>query len=507
MESRTRNSKRNIIVGVLSNCVTPVFALIVRSVIVHFFSVEYLGLTSVFSSVFQVMNLAELGFSSAIIVNLYKPLKENDTSAVQGILAYYRRVYMTIGLLIFASGIIVCPLLNKLVGDTGEIKENIYILFLLYLLDTTLKFTVFAYKEALFNAVQRLDITKITYIIIYIIRSCLQLIAIAVFRNFYLYAIILVVSTAFYYIALNELSKKMYAEYYPAGKIDEITQKSIREQVGGLTVSKLVSVSRNSINPIIITSFVGLGMAGQYSNYCAVFNMVIGFFLIITKAIQASIGNSVVSETVEKNYADFTKMEFLQNIIITACTAYLVSLYQPFMELWMGKDLMFADSVMMLFVLNFYIIAMSEVRNAFFSALGYWWKAKWIFIVEGLMNIVLILGLGKLFGVTGIIIAPVLTLLLVNYIGITNLLFKEYFGFGRKEFYTNRIVYTFITLITCTVSYYSCNLVPLEGITGIVVRVVVCTFIVLITVPAMMFLLKRKSLKESIDFVIQIIKA
>lgn len=507
MESRTRNSKRNIIVGVLSNCVIPLFGMIINSITVRYFGVEYIGLIGVFTSVLQVLNLAELGFSSAVIVNLYKPLKDNDIKAVRGILAYYKRVYKIIGITILVAGIIACPLLSKMVGDTSGISENIFILYFFYLVNTAISFLLFGYKEGLFNAVQRLDITKLVHIVIYISKSCLQLIAIVVFRSFYIYAAVIVLGTVFYNLALNILSKNKLAQYYPEGEVDEATRKNVREQVIGVSVSKVLGVSRNSFNTLVITSFLGLHISGQYSNYYVIYNTVLGFFLIITKAIQASVGNSIVSETVEKNYADFTKMEFLQNIIITACTAYLVSLYQPFMKFWMGEDLLFSDSIMVLFVIYFYILAMGEVRNAYFSALGYWWKAKWIFAVEALMNVILIAGLGKLFGVSGVIIATSTTVLIVNYIGVTNLLFREYFGLGRKEFYTNRLIYTIITVIICTISFYFCGLIPLEGIAGIIVRLVVCTLVLAITVPTIMFIIKRKYMKESVAFIKQIIKA
>lgn len=507
MSTRTLNSKRNIITGVLGNCLIPVFSFIVKTAIVRYFSVEYIGLTSVFSSILQVLNLAELGFSTAITVNLYKPLKENDINAVRGILAYFKKIYQLIGTVILIIGITIIPFLNNMVGDNGKVDENIYILYGFYLLDKVFTYMLFAYKEALLNAIQRLDIIKVVYIIISASKCCLQLIVIIVFRNFYLYAAVMVLCTFCYYLSLNIISKKKYGQYYPDGKIDDVVKSNVIRQVVGLSVSNIVSTTRNSLNPIIISSYIGLRMAGQYSNYCDIFNMIIGFFLVITKAIQASIGNSIVSETVKKNYDVFTKMEFLQNIIITACTAYLVSLYQPFMKVWMGQGLMFPDPVMMLFVLNFYIIAMSEVRNAFFSALGYWWKAKYIFIAEGLINIILIICLGKLFGVTGIIIAPILTLLFVNYIGITNILFKEYFEEGRKEYYINRLIYTFITIIISGASYYCCALVPYEGITGLIVRIVFCTVILVVMIPAMMFLFKRKNMKESIAFIRQIIRA
>ena len=507
MSTRTLNSKRNIITGVLSNCLIPVFSFIVKTAIVRCFSIEYIGLTSVFSSIFQVLNLAELGFSTAIIVNLYKPLKENDIDAVRGILAYFKRIYIIIGLIVMIAGIVVSPMLKTMVGDTRQISENIYILYFLYLADTTIRFLLFAYKEALFNAIQRFDITKIVYIIIYIVRTCLQLLAIIVFKSFYLYAVVLVICTAVYYIVLQLISKNEYGQYYPDGKIDENTRNNIKEQVAGLSVSKALGASRDSVKSIIITSFLGLYVSGQYSNYYTVFNAVLGFFLVITKAIQASIGNSIVSETVEKNYRDLTKMEFLHNMFITACTAYLVSLYQPFMKLWMGKKFMFPDSIMFLFVIYFYILAMSEVRNAFFSALGYWWKAKGYFVTEALVNVVLIVCLGKFFGLSGIVIATSLTLLIVNYIGITNLLFKEYFVSGRKGYYTNRIIYTLITLIISGVSYYFCVLIPYGGWPGLIIKLVVCSVIVVVLIPSMMFIFKRKYLKESIAFIRQIIKA
>ena len=493
MGTRTLNSKRNIIVGILSNCLIPVFAFVIKSATVRYFGVEYNGLTGFFSSVFQVLNIAELGFSTAIIVNLYKPLKDNDTVAIRGILAYFRRVYRIIGLVILAAGIIVCPFIKILIGDTGGIGENIFILYLIYLAEKVCGFLLFAYKEALFNAAQRLDITKAVYIIIYFLRGCLQLLALIVFRNFYIFAIVFTLATVLYNIALNILSKKKFAEYYPEGNIDEGTKQEVYKQVAGLSVSNVLGVSRDSLNSIIVTSYLGLYIAGQYSNYLTVYDAVIGFFLVITKAIQASIGNSIVSESVEKNYADLTRMEFLHNIFVTACTVYMICLYQPFMKLWMGEKLMFSDPLMMLFVLYFYIRAMSEVRNAFFAALGYWWKAKWLFVAEAVINTLLMLILGKLFGVAGILIATGSAFLIVNYIGCTDLLFKEYFKNGRKEFYTNRIIYTVITAITCGISWYLCGMIPYEGIPGLIVRIAVCTLVLIFIVPTVMFGIKRAS--------------
>ena len=421
---------------------------------------------------------------------------------MRGILAFYRRVYRIIGLVILLCGLIVCPFLGIMIRDAGGISENIYILYLMYLVNRVLSFMLFAHKEALLNAAQRLDIVHIA---VFAVRSLLQLTAIVVFRSIYLYALMLIPGTVLYYVSLDILSKRKFAQYYPEGKIDEATGRNVMKQVAGVTISNVLGVSRDSLSTILITSFFGLYIAGKYANYCAVYEVVIGFFLVTTRAVQASIGNSIVSETAEKNYENLTKMEFLHNIVITACTVYMLTLYQPFMKMWMGEALMFPDPFMMLFLLYFHIRAMGEVRNAYFSALGYWWKAKWIFVAEAVAVILLMICLGKLFGAGGIIIAPSISVLTVNYFGITNLIFREYFKTGPGEYYCNRIVYTVITVLVSAVSWMVCDLVPYEGVAGIAVRLVSCTLVVAILIPSLMYLLKREYMKESVAFVRQII--
>jgi len=215
-----------------------------------------------------------------------------------------------------------------------------------------------------------------------------------------------------------------------------------------------------------------------------------------------------VSESAGKNLSDFTKMEFLLNIFITACAAYMISLYQPFMKIWMGKDLLFDDYIMMLFVIYYYVRAIPGVRHAYFGALGYWWKAKWIYIAELVLNIALNIILGRLLGVAGVLIATIFTDLVLEYYCVNTVLFRDYFGQGTGRYYADRILYTVIAVITCGISFYLCNRVILyEGIAGIIIRLAVCTFTIICIVPIMMFLFRRKYLRDCAVFIRQIIKA
>ena len=80
--SRTKNSIRNIAFGMISRTVSMLFPFIVRTIFIEFLGEEYLGLNSLYKSVLQVLNLTDLGFASAIVASMYKPIAEGNVSEV-----------------------------------------------------------------------------------------------------------------------------------------------------------------------------------------------------------------------------------------------------------------------------------------------------------------------------------------------------------------------------------------------------------------------------------------
>ena len=57
-----------------------------RTAMIYLMGVEYLGLNSLFTSILQVLNLAELGVGSAMVYSMYKPIAENDKSTICALL-------------------------------------------------------------------------------------------------------------------------------------------------------------------------------------------------------------------------------------------------------------------------------------------------------------------------------------------------------------------------------------------------------------------------------------
>ena len=63
--NRKKNAIYGTITGILLKAIQIVFPFLIRTVFIRNIGVDYLGLNSLFTSILQVLNLAELGVSTA----------------------------------------------------------------------------------------------------------------------------------------------------------------------------------------------------------------------------------------------------------------------------------------------------------------------------------------------------------------------------------------------------------------------------------------------------------
>ena len=157
---RTKNATRNIIFGVILKAYQIIAPFLMRTALIYLMGVQYLGLNSLFTSILQVLNLAELGVGSAMIYSMYKPIAEDNNAAICALMKLYRTYYRVIGLIIAVAGCALTPFIPKLIsGDVPE-KVNIYVLYLLNLGATVLSYWLYAYKNSILQAYQRMDVVS-----------------------------------------------------------------------------------------------------------------------------------------------------------------------------------------------------------------------------------------------------------------------------------------------------------------------------------------------------------
>ncbi len=472
--SRVLNTKRNILWSFFEYLILILFQFISNAVIVYYLGVDYLGLSSLFSSVLQVLNVAELGFSVAVTYHMYKPIAENDTATVCALLAFYRKVYFVIGAVVFVAGMLTMPFIPYLINGDYPQSINIYFLYFLYLSNTAISYFLFSYKTALLNALQRLDLTKLAYCIVSIVQNALQILAIAVYRNYYLFVAIAIVGTGLKNIVSAYISRKMFPIYKCSGSLSPQVKQNIASRVKGLLICNISAVTYTTFDSIVLSSFRGLYLVAVYNNYLLVFNGLSHVIAMIRNAMQASVGNSVVSESVEKNYADVKKWQFLFSMIAMFCSSCLVCIYQPFMKLWMGEKMLLPFIDVVLLSVLFFISTVQHAYFLYLTGAGLWLEMKWAYVSSTILNIVLNLLLCHYFSTTGIILATLIATVISGFIWQLVVIFREYYKRSAAKYMMKQLLYFVLTVITASVSYFITYKIGIEGIVGIIINILIC---------------------------------
>lgn len=100
--SRAQNVLHNLMSSAVSKALVLFLSFIARSVFIRYLSEVYLGVNGLYSNVLNMLSLAELGFGTAMVFSMYRPLAEHDDRKLAALLRVYRRAYTVIGCVVFA---------------------------------------------------------------------------------------------------------------------------------------------------------------------------------------------------------------------------------------------------------------------------------------------------------------------------------------------------------------------------------------------------------------------
>lgn len=508
VENRTQNTTRSIAWGVIAKIVGIIMPFLVRTVMIYTMGMIYTGLSSLFTSILQVLSLAELGVGSALVFSMYEPMANADDDKVCALLNFYRKAYRIIGLIILVIGLALMPFLNYLVAGEVPSDVNLYILYGIHLLNNALGYFLFAYKQSLLQASQRVDLINKIDTVLKIVLNTIQIIVLLLFHNYYAYAIIVPAITILNNIWTAYITDKYYPQYKCNGNLNKEELDSIKKKVGGMIFQKVGSVVLMSVDTIVISSFLGLRQLALYQNYYFIFQALNSFFGVIFSALIPSVGNSLITSSKDKIYRNFKKFNFMYAGIATWCAACLICLYQPFMEVWVGKENMLDMGMVVLFTLYFFIFKWCDMLQIYQDASGLWWDARFIPLLGALLNLVVNIILVQIISLAGIVISTIISIFLVFDIGYSVVIFKRYFSdipHSLAKFWLGQFYYFFCMFIASLAMYFITN--HFVTFDSAILRLIIDALLCVI-VPTGILLFMWHKLPEYIDakeFVLNII--
>jgi O-antigen/teichoic acid export membrane protein len=483
---RQRNAARNVVFGVIQKVYNMIMPFVMRTAMIYLLGVEYLGLNSLFTSILQVLNLAELGVGSAMVFSMYKPIAEDDDKTICALMKLYRFYYRIIGGVVLIAGLVLLPFIPKLISGDVPSNINVYVLFLLNLLATVFTYWLFAYRNSILNAYQRNDVISKITMVTTTIQYGIQLFVLYVFHNYYYYVIAILGTQILNNILTAVISKKMYPNYDPKGDLPREEIKSINQRVKDVFTSKVGGTILNSADTIVISAVLGLRALAVYQNYYYIMSAVMAIFSIFFSSLTAGVGNSLITESKEKNYNDYKKVTLMTFIGMAICMSEMLCLYQPFMKIWVGKKLMLESPFVVLFCIYFFFVEYVMLASAYKDAAGIWHADRFRPLISGLANLGMNLIMVHFWGLYGIIISTILSSGLISSPWITHNLFTLIFK-GKIKDYLTRLAYEcLMVIVTMLACFIISRFIPSENILMLILKafivfVVACIVVIIMT--------------------------
>lgn len=437
-----------------------------RTAFIRMLGREYGGISTLFTDILSVLSLMELGMGSAISYALYKPLAKKDSERITALMSFYKKAYTLIGIMVLCAGLICTPLLQYIVKDVPNIKEDIRIIFIMFVLTSASSYFL-VYKSILLRADQK---PRIIFIVDTVIQSCesvVEIILLLMFREYFLYLILHLCATLLRNIVLSQISQKLYAGYLTGKgkKLSREETKKLFKDIYALAIYKVSGTVINSTDSIVISAFIGTIEVSIVGNYTLIINSIRTAIEQIVNAVRPSVGNLAATSTKEKQELVFRQMNFVAFWVACFCSTCFFVLLNPFVgSIWFDSTYQVSINIIVVLTINFYIAVMVYPVEVFRTANGLFIQGKYRPALMAAMNIGLDLIFVRYWGIVGVLLATTISRISTQVWFDAYLIYK--YAFGKKPwlYYLEYLENAGLTAVSCVLANTLANLPAIENV-------------------------------------------
>jgi O-antigen/teichoic acid export membrane protein len=455
---RTSHSLRNIYISLFSQVIIALLGFIARKVFLDSLGATYLGINGLLTNVLSALVLVEGGIAISIVYNLYKPLAEGNEEKIIALIQLYKKAYGILAALTLIISIGLYPLLNHLMKDSGEIPF-LLIVYIVFVAKNIVSY-LNAHKWSLINADQRGYVLAKFNFIFQILTILLRIFVLITTHNYVLYlGIELLV-----YLLQNLVNGRIVSRRYPYIKtkvrymLDQETKNNITKNVKAMFLHNIGGYLVFSTDNILISSLVSVATVGLYSNYTMITQQLDALVSPILGGIGSSVGNLIATESMEKNYSIFKVSFFMNFWIYSLCVIFLFNLLSPFISWWLGEKYLLNHLAFIFILVNFYLNGMRTAIQTFKNKAGLFVQDKYAPVIEGGINLIASLILGKIYGLAGIFMGTTFSTIATVFWTQPFFTYRHVFNKPVREYFWRYSFYALLTLLTCVITTITIDL-------------------------------------------------
>lgn len=476
MEMRANKVFKNGMWGIAYRFLCIILSFVGRTFFIRYLSKEYLGISGLFTNVLSILSLSELGFSSAVSYHLYRLLAKKDEAQIAGLMNFYKNVYRIVAVVVLVAGMIVLPFLRYIIKESPFSLRYVSIVYVIYLLKTVVSY-LYSYNFTIATADQKSYILTRVDIIVHITVSIVNILTLALFRNFIIYLVVEIGITVLGSFIKSLRVRKRYPYIRLKNKIDKATKKKVMKDVTNIFAEKMATVVVTATDNIIISAMISIGVVGLYSNYSMIIMNVQMLLTQFTSATQSSLGNMLAFESKEYSYSILKKLTIILYFITCFCSVCLFVLLNPFIKIWLGPQYLLGVVVVALCVLNFYVQIVKTPLWFSVTGVGYFAKDRNIAIYGAVSNLVVSIICAHFWGLAGVFFGTAFSQL-TQWIFKCRLFVGKYLGKKIWEFFFISIGLLLLMAGMCAGIYFAFELFQIANpYLDLILRLVACLII------------------------------
>lgn len=430
---RTTKAVRNVLWTYGNQFLMLILSFLSRTVFIWVFGVEYLGLNGIFTDILGMLSLTDLGLNSAMVYSFYDPLAKRDKRKIAALVQFYRKIYITIAIIVFLLGICLIPFLPYIVNIQHNIPYiNIYFIFAVANISASY---LFVYKTSVLTADQKNYIVVRIGMIVNMIKIIIQIVTMLIFADYIVYLLLDLCGNLISNAIASHQTQKTYPFLREKAILSYQEKNNIRKTIFSGMLYKISSVLLNATDNILISILVSTAAVGYYSNYLMIQTKATMFYSMAFTSITASIGNLMVQAAVEKRYQIFRIEQTISSIVCLIFIPCYLLLIDDFIMLWLGTGFVLNHMVVLAIGCNMYLSCILQPLWSYREATGLYRKTKYVMLVCAFANIILSIIFGMIWGIFGIIIASAIARLSTYVWYEPAILFKQYFQKDVQSYY------------------------------------------------------------------------
>ena len=480
--ARVKNTILNLISKSSVLLLNNILSFISRTIFIKILGSSYLGVNGLFSNILMMLSLSELGIGTAITFSLYKPISEKNKESIKSLMFFYKKAYRFIGVFVFVLGVFLMLFLDYLVPDPGNVT-NLKLIFMIYIFNSSTSYFL-SYKTTLLIADQKEYLLFKSNTFFSIINNILPIIFLVITRNYIVYLIVGVITLFIQRAYVNYYVTTLYP-YLQDKEYNNISKHDLREitvNVKAMLFHKIGDYCINGTDNIIISMFNKITSVGIYSNYNLIFSTINSFIGMVYTSMTASMGNFIASESKEKSFRIYKVIDFIGFWMYGFSAVCFYILINPFIELWIGKENLLSELILVVLVINNYMFGMRVPLFTVKSAAGIYDADKFVPLVQSVVNLVSSIILINKLGLIGVFLGTFISGL-VPSLYRPYLVYKSVFNINPTIYYINYIKYMLVLILTALITKYICSFITIQYIiAAFIMKLSIC-----LLVPNMIF--------------------